>query len=153
MGIDATVDIGTTHPAGFRRAHVFAAVLLHGALAAVLAVAWLGAEAHPGSHAALGLAAAGVFGLWLVTAGTLGVVRAARRASRPAWQPVRTALRWGLVLAVSLVAASGVLLGDATWGDRSIVGDVHEAMAAALPGLLGLHAVSELLMRWRRRQP
>ena len=153
MVIDATADAAATSAAGGGRVHLGGAVLLHGALGAALALAWLGAEAHPGSHARLGLVAAGVFGLWLMTTGVLGLTRAARRSPRSVWQTVRTALRWAMAAAVSLIAASGLLLGDATWGDRSIVGDVHEAVAAGLPWMLALHAVCELGVRWRERRP
>lgn len=152
MAIDATADAAATSAAG-GPARLGGAVLLHGALGAVLAVAWLGAEAHPGSHAWLGLVATGVFGLWLVTAGVLGLTRAARPSPWPVWQTARIALRWAMAAAVLLIAASGLLLGDATWGDRSIVGDVHEAVAAGLPWMLALHAVGELGVRWRERRP
>lgn len=147
------IDTAATSTAGGGRGRLGGAALLHGALGAALGLALLGAEAHPGSHAWLGLAATGVFGVWLVTAGVLGLTRAARRSPRPFLQPLRIAMRWALALAVALIAASGMLLGDATWGDRSIVGDVHEAVAAGLPWLLALHAVGELGVRWRERRP
>lgn len=153
MAIDAAEGAAATSAARALPGRVGGAVLLHGALGSTVALAWLGAEAHPGSHAWLGLAAAGVFGLWLVTAGVLGLTRSARRPLRSSWHAGRTALRWALAVAVLLIAASGLLLGDATWGDRSIVGDVHEALAAGLPWMLALHAVGELLVRWRERQP
>lgn len=152
MAIDASADAAATSAAGGGRGRVGGAVLLHGALGAALALAWLGAEAHPGSHAWLGLVSIGAFGLWLATTGVLGLARAASRSPRPIWQTGRTALRWAMAAAVLLIASSGLLLGDVTWGDRSIVGDVHEAMAAILPWMLALHAVGELGVRWRERR-
>ena len=153
MAIDASAEAAATSAASGGRGRLGGAVLLHGALGAVLGLAWLGVEAHPGSHAWLGLMAAGVFGRWLVTAGALGLRRAARPFPRPVWQTVRMALRWAMAVAVLLIAASGLLLGNATWGDRSIIGDVHEAVAAVLPWMLAAHAVGELGVRWRERQP
>lgn len=134
---------------------VLATLLVHGVAALLFALAWAGAEVHPGSHGPLGAAVAVLLGLGGVAVAAWAW-RAGRRAGRREVLPspasrlaatLATALRWAMALVLIALAASGLLFADPTWGARVVVSDAHEALAAGFAGLLAAHGACAIAAR------
>lgn len=125
----------------------------HALLALALGAAAFAADALPQTwHAPLGWMTAALLMLWFIW----GLWRPAPRVASQV-DAALPALRAALAAAVALLAVSGALLGDATWGARVAVATAQEALAGGAAALLGLHALAEWAVlgwaHWRDRRP